>query len=256
MRIVITNDDGIEAEGIKALVKAVADLGEVFVVAPREPQSAGSHATTLHKPLRVEEFPLNLGEKKSYRVSGTPADCVLLAVDILVKGEIDLVLSGINQGPNLGDDVLYSGTVAGAREGALNGIVSIAFSVNGFENPHYETAARFARMFTEKVYKSEIAGETYFNVNVPDTEWKNIKGVRVVKQGKRRYTDRVMIGKDPFGKVYYWIGGKPVDSESSETDNGVVHSGYISVTPMKVDLTDYDLLDKIKDWEEDFATKE
>jgi len=253
MRIVITNDDGIEAKGIKSLTKAVSDLGDVFVVAPREPQSAGSHATTLHKPLRVDEFPLNLGEKKSFRVSGTPADCVLLAVDILVKGKIDLVLSGINQGPNLGDDALYSGTVAGAREGALNGIVSIAFSVNGFENPHYETAAKFARIFTEKVAKSGIKSETYFNVNIPDTEWGEIKGVKIVRQGKRRYTDRVMIGKDPFGKVYYWIGGKPVDSENSETDNGVVHAGYISVTPMKVDLTDYELLKKIKNWEENFG---
>jgi 5'-nucleotidase len=252
MRIVITNDDGIEAKGIKELTKALSSIGEVFIVAPWNPQSAGSHATTLHKPLRAEEFPLNLGEKKAFRVSGTPADCVLLAVDILVKGKIDLVISGINQGPNLGDDVLYSGTVAGAREGALNGITSIAFSVNGFEDPHYETAAQFARIFTDKVVKEKIKGEIYFNVNIPDLPSEEVKGIKFVKQGRRRYIDRVMIGKDPFGKVYYWIGGKPVQTGGNDTDTGVVNNGYISITPMMIDMTDYKLLDKIKNWHINF----
>jgi 5'-nucleotidase len=249
MRIVITNDDGIEAKGIKALTAALSDIGDIYVVAPWEQQSAGSHSTTLHKPLRADEFPLNVGEKKAFRVSGTPADCVLLAVDVLVKGKIDLVVSGINQGPNLGDDVIYSGTVAGAREGALNGIVSIAFSIDGFENPHYESAAQFAKIFVKKVINEKIRGEIYFNVNVPNLPWKDIKGVKIVKQGKRRYIDRVMIGKDPFGKIYYWIGGKPVDSENNETDNGVVHKGFISVTPMKVDMTDYSIMDIVKKWD-------
>jgi 5'-nucleotidase len=249
MRIVITNDDGIEAKGIKALTAALSDIGDIYVVAPWEQQSAGSHSTTLHKPLRADEFPLNVGEKKAFRVSGTPADCVLLAVDVLVKGKIDLVVSGINQGPNLGDDVIYSGTVAGAREGALNGIVSIAFSIDGFENPHYESAAQFAKIFVKKVINEKIRGEIYFNVNVPNLPWKDIKGVKIVKQGKRRYIDRVMIGKDPFGKIYYWIGGKPVDSENNETDNGVVHKGFISVTHMKVDMTDYSIMDIVKKWD-------
>ena len=251
MRIVITNDDGIEAKGIKALTAALSDMADVYVVAPWEQQSAGSHSTTLHKPLRADEFPLNVGEKKAYRVSGTPADCVLLAVDVLVKGKIDLVLSGTNQGPNLGDDVIYSGTVAGAREGALNGITSIAFSIDAFENPHYESAALFAKIFVKKIVEEKIKGEIYFNVNVPNLQWKSIKGVKFVRQGKRRYVDRVMIGKDPFGKVYYWIGGKPVDSENDETDNGVVHKGYISITPMKIDMTDYDMLKRISQWDID-----
>ena len=249
MRIVITNDDGIEAKGIKLLTKVLSSFGNVFIVAPWNPQSAGSHATTLHKPLRAEEFPLNLGEKKSFRVSGTPADCVLLAVDVLIKGKIDLVVSGINQGPNLGDDVLYSGTVAGAREGALNGITSIAFSVDGFKNPHYDTAAKFARIFTEMIINKKIKGEVYFNVNIPNLPEKDIKGVKLVKQGRRRYTDRVTVGKDPFGKIYYWIGGKPVQAGSNETDTGAVKEGYISITPMKNDMTDYKLLSKIGDWE-------
>ncbi len=249
MRIVITNDDGIEAKGIKELTKALASFGEIYVVAPWNPQSAGSHATTLHKPLRAEEFPLNVGEKKSFRVSGTPADCVLLAVDILVKGQIDLIVSGINQGPNLGDDVLYSGTVAGAREGALNGITSIAYSVNGFDNPHYDTAAAFAKIFTKKVIDEHVIGEIYFNVNVPDLPINEIKGIKFVKQGRRRYIDRVMIGKDPFGKVYYWIGGKPVQNGDMDTDTGVVSRGYISITPMKIDMTDYEFLERIKNWE-------
>ncbi len=252
MRIVITNDDGIEAKGIKLLTKALSSFADVFIVAPWNPQSAGSHATTLHKPLRAEEFPLNLGEKKSFRVSGTPADCVLLAVDVLVKGKIDLVVSGINQGPNLGDDVLYSGTVAGACEGALNGITSIAFSVDGFENPHYDTAAKFARIFTEMVLNKKVKGEVYFNVNIPNLPAKDIKGVKLVKQGKRRYIDRVMIGKDPFGKVYYWIGGKPVQTGGNKTDTGAVKEGYISITPMKNDMTDYNLLSKIGDWKINF----
>ncbi len=248
MRIVITNDDGIEANGIKALVKSLSPMGSIYVVAPREPQSAGSHATTLHKPLRVDEFPLNMGEKKAFRVSGTPADCILLAVDVLVKGQIDLVVSGINQGPNLGDDVLYSGTVAGAREGALNGITSIAFSVNGFDNPHYGTAAHFAKIFTGEVIKRKVKGEIYFNVNVPDLPQNKIKGIKFVRQGRRRYIDRVMIGNDPFGKVYYWIGGKPVQSGKDDTDTGVVEKGFISITPMEIDMTDYTALEKIKEW--------
>jgi len=248
MKIVITNDDGIEAEGIKRLTKVISQLGEVYVVAPKTPQSAGSHAMTLHKPLRVEEYSLNIGEKKAMRVSGSPADCVLLAVDILVKRKVDLVISGINEGPNIGNDVIYSGTVAGAREGALNGIPSIAISLDAYKNFNFDAASKFSYLFVKKILEKKINSGIYFNINVPNLSEKDIKGIKFVKQGIRHYKDRVFIGKDPFGKTYYWIGGKVVEDDEKDTENNAVENGFIAITPMSTDLTDYSLLKEMKKW--------
>jgi 5'-nucleotidase len=242
MRILITNDDGIESEGIRVLASSMLSLGEVFIVAPKNPQSAGSHATTLHKPLRVEKYPINVGEKISLRVSGTPADCVLLAIDELIEEKIDVLVSGINNGPNLGYDIIYSGTVAGAREGAINGILSFAFSVDAFENPVYSYAGKFAPLFVKTVLDRGINEKIYFNLNFPNLSEEHIKGYKFVKQGRREYINRVKVGEDPFGKEYYWIGGKLKPDTQNDTDVDAVKEGFVAITPLTLDFTDYSVL--------------
>jgi len=243
MNILITNDDGIESEGIKVLAKHLVSLGKIFIVAPQKPQSVVSHATTLHKPLRIERYPLGIGEVSSYRVSGTPADCVLLSLDVLVKEQIDIVVSGINKGPNLGDDIIYSGTVAGAREGAINKKLSFAISVNDFENPDFELAASKSIEIIDKLAKVVKNAGTYFNINFPNKN--EIKGIKFARLSRRRYKDRVLIGKDPFGKEFYWIGGVLVDPYEEGTDSKFIEEGYITITPLLIDQTDYKTLEEI-----------
>jgi 5'-nucleotidase len=245
MRILVTNDDGIEAEGIKILASSMMSLGDVYIVAPKNPQSAGSHATTLHKPLRVEKYPMNIGEKVSLRVSGTPADCVLLAIDELISEKMDIVVSGINNGPNLGYDIIYSGTVAGAREGAINGILSFAFSVDVFENPDFSYVEKFAPLFIKVIIDKGITGKVYFNLNFPNLSEKYIKGFKFVRQGRREYVERVKIGADPFGKEYYWIGGKLKPEEQNDTDTEAVKEGFVAITPLTLDFTDYEILQSL-----------
>lgn len=247
MKILLTNDDGIESEGIKELAKGLSQIGDVFVVAPKSPQSAGSHATTLHKPLRVEEYSLGVNEKLSLRVSGTPSDCIVLALDILVKENIDLVVSGINKGPNLGDDVIYSGTVAGALEGAINGKLSFAFSVDDFDAIDFSFASSFASYFINKIYSLKIIENYCFNVNIPYLPRDQIKGVKFARLARRTYIDRVLIGKDPFNRNFYWIGGKLKDAYEKDTDSFYVKEGYIAVTPLLIDLTDYSSLNKFSE---------
>ncbi len=245
MRILLTNDDSIESEGLRELARDLSKMWDVYVVAPKSPQSAGSHATTLHKPLRVEEFPLGVGEKVSVRVSGTPSDCVVLGLDVLMKEEIDVVVSGINRGPNLGYDVIYSGTVAGALEGSINGKLSFAFSVNDFENPDFDFASRFATVFISRIVEHFAGTDICFNVNIPNIERDKIRGVAWAKLARRTYVDRVLIGKDPFNKDFYWIGGKLKDEFEKGTDSEAVKAGYISVTPLQIDITDYETLKKL-----------
>ncbi|MFU2157894.1 MULTISPECIES: 5'/3'-nucleotidase SurE [Caldisericum] len=243
MNILITNDDSIESEGLKTLARNLLDLGNIYIVAPQKPQSALSHATTLHKPLRAEKFPLGIGEKLSLRVSGTPADCVLLAIDVFIKEKIDIVVSGINKGPNLGDDIIYSGTVAGAREGAINNILSFAISVNDFENPNFELAASTSVKIIDKLSKIIKTKNTYFNINFPNIS--SIKGVKFAKLSRRRYKNRVFIGKDPFGREFYWIGGVLEDPYEEGTDSKYVKEGYAAITPLLIDQTDYAVLKEL-----------
>ncbi|BAL81185.1 5'/3'-nucleotidase SurE [Caldisericum exile] len=243
MNILITNDDGIESEGLKVLARNLIKLGNIYVVAPQKPQSAGSHATTLHKPLRAEKYPLHIGEKLSLRVSGTPADCVLLAIDVFINEPIDIVVSGINKGPNLGDDIIYSGTVAGAREGAINKILSFAISVNDFENPNFELAANVSTKIIDKLSKIVGSKTTYFNINFPNTN--RITGIKFAKLSRRRYKNRVFIGKDPFQKEFYWIGGVLEDPYEEGTDSKYVKEGYATITPLLIDQTDYTMLEAL-----------
>ena len=244
MKILLTNDDSIESSGLKSLAKSLTQIGEVFIVAPQKPQSAGGHGITMHKPLRAETIPINVGEKASYRVSGTPADCVMLGIDVLVK-DVDIVVSGINLGPNLGDDIIYSGTVAGAREGAMNNKLSFAVSVNDFENPDFEFFSDLAKKIIQKLVDVVKEHSACININFPKDK-ENIKGIRVTSLARRRYKNRVTIGKDPFGREFYWIGGVLDDPMVDDTDSKLIEEGYVTVTPLAIDQTDYNLLKQIK----------
>lgn len=239
MIILVSNDDGVSSQGIQALAAAAESLGEVYVVAPDREQSAASHSLTLHRPLRVEEI-----SERCYAVDGTPTDCVNLAVCGLLPTRPGLVLSGINKGANLGDDITYSGTVSAAMEGTLFGIPSIAVSLVGREAFDFGPAAEFATALARRVIESPLAPHTLLNVNVPAVPRAQLAGCRVTRQGKRRFSDAFVEKRDPRGKKYYWIGGEELGFvDEPGTDFAAVHAGAISITPIHLDLTHYPSLD-------------
>jgi 5'/3'-nucleotidase len=246
MLILVTNDDGIRSQGIVVLARALKRLGEVYVIAPDRERTAAGHSLTLHKPLRIE----SLGPR-THGVSGTPTDCVNLAVNEIMPRRPDLVVSGINRGGNLGDDVTYSGTVSAAMEGTLLGIPSIAVSQLGEDRFHFETAARFAVRLARQVHRAGLPPDTLLNVNVPDLPAREIKGMRVTCLGRRVFDSENVIKKqDPRGKTYYWIGGNRIAwEERKDTDQEAVESGRISVTPVHLDLTNYGALAVLREWE-------
>lgn len=240
--ILVSNDDGIHSEGIKALARALKRVGDVLLVAPDRERSAASHSLTLHRPLRVERHGANV-----YAVDGTPTDCINIAVNGILKKKPDLVVSGINKGGNLGDDVTYSGTVSAAMEGTLLGIPSIAISLVSRDDFDFKPAARFAAKLARFVLKKGLPKDTLLNVNVP--EGSDIKGYRVTKQGKRFYGDAVIEKVDPRGKKYYWIGGDVLRWEGGEdTDFEAVANKFISITPVHLDMTNYASFKELHDW--------
>ncbi len=244
VHILLTNDDGIGAEGLRSLKEAVSHLGRVTIVAPERQQSGSSHALTLDNPLRINRI-----DEDTIAVDGTPTDCVLLAMRGLIDGRPDLLISGINHGPNLGDDVTYSGTVAAAFEGTLLGLPSIAISLCSWTEPMFEGAKRFAAEIASKVIENGLPPGTLLNVNVPCLPPEEIRGVRVTKLGKRIYRDAIVRKTDPRGRDYYWIGGGPPTWQKGEgTDFEAIEEGMISVTPLHLDLTDYDAIDEIRSW--------
>lgn len=249
MRILLTNDDGIYAPGIIALVHSLSPLGEVFLVAPERPQSASGHAITLHKPLRLTETPLPDGTV-GWAASGTPTDCVTLGWDVVMDGKVDLVVSGINSGPNLGWDVTYSGTVAAAIEGVILGAPSIAVSVAAEDGPvDYGLAARFTTRLAVEITRNGLDPWTLLNINVPNLPEPDIRGVMVTHQGRRQYVDRIDRRVDPSGKPYYWLRGSL--KEELHDENSDVHAvlnGYISVTPIRLDQTAEPMVSKLRDW--------
>lgn len=252
LRILLSNDDGIFAPGILALKKALDAEGyQVTVCAPDRPRSAASHAITLHKPLRAVETRLPDGSI-GWAISGTPADCALLGLDaICAETGVDLVVSGINHGPNLGWDVIYSGTVAAAMEAVILGFPAIAVSTTSYERDlHYDTAARFiARELVPKVAEHGLPRNTLLNVNVPNLPEAEIKGVKLAAKSERRYKDRMDKRVDPRGGAYYWLGGLPTDEPAPEgTDSAVTADGYIAVTPLHLDMTAHRLLEEMKGW--------
>lgn len=233
--ILICNDDGIHSEGLVRLAYSMAEVGEVVVVAPDREQSASSHSLTMHRPLRVERT-----DNGFYSVNGTPTDCVLLAVHALLDGRRpDLVVSGINKGGNLGDDIFYSGTVSAAMEGARMGIPSFAVSVVARRDFQFGAACEFSVKLAKWILENSHLGRWFFNVNVPNLPSQLIKGVRVTRQGKRIYNGAVSRRRDETGKIQYWIGGRePGYLEMRNSDIEAVMEGWISVTPLRLDLTD------------------
>jgi 5'-nucleotidase len=237
--LLVTNDDGIHAAGLAALAVAVEELGEVYVLAPEREQSACGHALTLHRPLRVEA----LGERR-FAVNGTPSDCVNLGVLGFLPERPVLVLSGINHGSNLGDDVTYSGTVSAAMEGTLLGVPSVAVSLAS--GGDFEEAARVARLVAMRVLVSGLPDKTLLNVNVPPGR---LRGIRLARLGHRVYEGRVVEQADPRGRPHYWIGaGPPQWGLLDGTDMGAVHDGFAAVTPLHLDLTHHRALTQMQDW--------
>ena len=236
VRLLLSNDDGISSEGLRALEEALAALATVYVVAPDREQSAASHALTLHRPLRVQE----LGERR-WAVDGTPTDCVNLAVNgILRRERPDLIVSGINRGSNLGDDITYSGTVSAAMEGTLLGIPSIAVSLAGRERFDFSAAASFTAELVQALEGQKMPRDTLLNVNVPPLPRALIKGVMLTRQGKRRFGDMIVEKLDPRGRKYYWIGGDELGFIDDEgTDFAAIARDMISISPLHLDLTNY-----------------
>ncbi|MCS7258757.1 MAG: 5'/3'-nucleotidase SurE [candidate division WOR-3 bacterium] len=229
-RILITNDDGIGVRALEIIERAVASLGEVFVVAPQENQSAASHSFTLRKPIKICEVKTNW-----YAVDGTPTDCVLIAYHALLNKNIDLVLSGINNSPNMGDDVLYSGTVAAAIEGTILGIPSIAFSYLK-DGKNVKIAQKLVYYLTENILHYGLPPKTLLNVNIPAQK---IRGIKITKMGKRIYQDMAIRNDNPQGEISYIIDGKLSYKPESGTDFEAVANGYISITPLHLDMTNY-----------------
>lgn len=242
-RILVTNDDGIQAPALALLVDALDEVGEVWVFAPDRQQSAVGHGVSLHRPLRVHE----VGERR-FMVDGTPTDCLMLAVRDLMGARPDLVVSGINPGANLGDDVTYSGTVAGAYEGMLLGIASFAISDVAYVPRHAASAARFAASLARHVLEHGLPEHTMLNVNVPDVPYEEIRGVSITRMGRRDYQDEIIRRVDPRGAAYYWIGGAaPSHIAEPGTDFEAIEHQRISVTPLHRDMTNHEALAILRD---------
>lgn len=249
MRALLTNDDGLNAPGLLALARAVSGVAETFVVAPEHERSAASHAITLHKPLRA--VPVSLGDTgvRAWATNGTPADCVVLGVLDLLERPPDVVVSGINLGANLGMDLIYSGTVSGAVEATLFGIAAVAISVAALADVHWEPAAHFAVGLVREVVRRGLPRDTFLNVNVPNRPAAGILGVEVTRQSARRYVNRLEKRSDPRGRDYYWLTGSAEEVEHAPgTDARAVAEGRISVTPLRLDMTDHELGPVIRSW--------
>jgi 5'/3'-nucleotidase len=245
VNILLTNDDGIQAPALRVLGSELAALGQVTIVVPDRDQSATSHSLTLHRPLRIHRH----GDG-AISVDGTPTDCVLIAFHGLLDVRPDLVVSGINHGPNMGEDVFYSGTVAAAIEGSMQGVPAIAASLVTREPADFIEPARFIRRLVEALSGRGLAGHPVLNVNLPHRPWSEVRGVRLTRLGTRVYSDTLIEKIDPRGRAYYWIGGQDPVWESHEgTDFHAVEHGHISVTPLSLDLTDYRAMVDMEQWE-------
>lgn len=246
--ILITNDDGVNSPGIRTLHEALKGRANSYVVAPDRERSAASHSLTIHRPLKVERL-----DDRVYSVSGTPTDCVAIGVGKILPERPSLIVSGINRGANLGDDITYSGTVSAAMEGTILNIPSFAVSlvVEGEGRLHFETAAGIALEVAEYVMDNSLPYDTLLNVNVPNVPRDEINGVRFTRQGKRVYDGSIKETYSPWGEMYYWIGGgMPYWEHGEDTDINAVLEGRVSITPVHMDLTNYKTMDFLKErWE-------
>ncbi|MBI4732023.1 MAG: 5'/3'-nucleotidase SurE [Chloroflexi bacterium] len=253
MHILVTNDDGVQAPGLLALAQAMRGLGRVTVFAPDRNWSASGHVKTMDRPLRAREVTLADGTT-ALSTDGAPSDSVALALLGVVKEKIDLVVSGINPHENIGHDVTYSGTVTAAMEAVIGGVPGMAVSLHSPEEFHgvleYGTAAQVARRVAESVLKAGLPEGVLLNVNVPYLGEDEIKGFMITRQGLRVYRDALDARKDPRGKPYYWIGGEfPIGVDEEGTDYGALKAGYVSITPLQLDLTAREAMEKMKKWE-------
>jgi 5'-nucleotidase len=245
MNILCSNDDGILAPGLALLADACREVGDVTVVAPDREQSGTSHSLTLHRPLRPARRP-----DGAFQVDGTPTDCVMLALETLMPERPDFVFSGVNHGPNMGEDVLYSGTVSAAMEGVMLGVPGVAISFAGSDpemmGTYRETLVRLIRRITSA---SDYPRDTLLNINLPKLPAPDVKGVRVTRLGSRFFSDSLTRMKDPWGRDIIWIGGGTITWTGGEdADHAAVAEGYISITPLHMDLTNYSLIETVRGW--------
>lgn len=248
MLILVSNDDGISSPGLRALADSLGRIGEVFVVAPDRERSAVGHSLTLDVPLRVNQF----GDR-TFAVSGTPTDCIALGVLKIMPSKPDLVVAGINMGQNLGDDITYSGTVSAAMEAALLKIPSFAVSLVANGDYRFEAAANFSVYLAQIIMDRGLPPYALLNVNVPNLDPSEIRGVAVTSLGRRHYSEAVLEKVDPRGRPYYWFGGNDYQWVYEEgTDIAAIHQKMISVTPLHMDLTDYDLAAQMGEWKIEF----
>ena len=250
MHLLISNDDGITAQGIQVLSDRMSSLGKVTIVAPDQNRSGASNSLTLDLPVRIRKT----GER-TYSVNGTPTDCVHIALTGLLEKDPDMVVSGINAGANLGDDVIYSGTVAAAMEGRFLGLPAIAVSLVFDERPeYYSSAAEAVALLVAQLRKDPLPADTILNINVPDLPWEDIQGFEVTRLGKRHRAEPVVKTNDPRGRPMYWIGpAGPGQDAGPGTDFDAIRRGYISITPIHVDLTRYQALDQVSGWVAEIA---
>ena len=248
----MTNDDGVQSDGLFALFQALSEVGDVTVVAPERQQSATGHAITLHKPLRMTATSLHDGSP-AFMSNGTPSDCANLGVLEAMGDDVDLVVSGINHGPNLGWDIHYSGTVSAAIEAAIIGKPAIAVSVASWDKEmHWQPAAQFAARMALWLIQHPLPKNTILNINAPNLPQSELRGVAVTTQGRRQYVDRIEKRLDPLGRPYYWLGGSLAEEAAGAeagSDVRAVADGKISVTPVHLDLTAYALMPSLKEWD-------
>jgi 5'-nucleotidase len=244
VHILVSNDDGYRAPGIAVLAEALSVEHEISVVAPERNCSGASNSLTLERGLRACQV-----DENSYYVDGTPTDTVHLAVTGLLKKKPDMVISGINAGANMGDDVLYSGTVAAAMEGRDLGLPAIAVSMNSFTPKHFETAAKAVVQLLKEISQTSFAANTILNINVPDIPWCEIKGFKATRLGNRHKSEGMIIQDDPRGEPMYWVGPPGKEQDAGEgTDFYAVNQNYVSITPLQIDLTRYDSLAELENW--------
>ena len=258
MKILLSNDDGVMAEGIKALTTALSKEHEVYVIAPDRERSAAGHSLTLHTPIRVEELESKFGAKRIWITSGTPGDCVKIGINAILSDDEkpDLIISGINHGPNLGTDILYSGTVSCAMEGAMMGYPSIATSLASLKNDYedFAFAASFIAELLNKLDTYHIPPKTILNINIPGLEKEDIAGIAITELGSRMFTDAYERRVDPRGKVYYWMAGELINEpEDASTDIAAVRNNKISITPVTYEMTRVNI---IKDLADKLCTKD
>ncbi len=250
MKILISNDDGIHARGIQALAKALSAEHEVYVVAPDRERSAMGHALTLHEPVKVQAYDFPFPVAKAYSIGGTPSDCVKLALNALLDVKMDAMVSGINHGPNLGSDVIYSGTVSAALEGAIYGLPSIAVSlVNGYDKQmDFSHGAAFIADFLPKALAMGIPAKSVLNVNIPAVPLDQFKGAKICDLGTRMYTDSYERRLDPRGGIYYWLAGEVIETDAGEhSDVEAIRQHYVSITPVHYNLTNYAALTLLRE---------